>query len=51
MKSGRGITAIAFAILVAYYRFRRRVPALAAGTYQLLCDVHPDMRSQLVVAP
>ena len=24
------------------------VPALAAGTYKLLCDVHPDMISELV---
>lgn len=24
------------------------VPALAAGTYKLLCDVHPDMRGELV---
>jgi len=26
------------------------VPALAAGTYTLLCDVHPDMRADLVAA-
>jgi plastocyanin len=25
-----------------------QVPALAAGTYKLLCDVHPDMHAQLV---
>ena len=24
------------------------VPALAPGTYKLLCDVHPEMRSELV---
>ena len=24
------------------------VPALAAGTYSILCDVHPEMRSELV---
>ena len=25
-----------------------QVPALAAGTYKLLCDVHPDMTAELV---
>jgi plastocyanin len=24
------------------------VPALAAGTYRLLCDVHPDMHAELI---
>jgi plastocyanin len=27
------------------------VPALAAGAYTLLCDVHPDMKSELVAVP
>jgi plastocyanin len=27
------------------------VPALAAGTYKFLCDVHPDMTGELIVAP
>jgi plastocyanin len=25
-----------------------QMPALAAGTYKLLCDVHPEMRAELV---
>ena len=27
------------------------VPALAAGTYRLLCDVHPDMVGELIAGP
>ena len=27
------------------------VPALAPGTYKLLCDVHPDMTAELIAAP
>ena len=26
------------------------VPPLAAGTYSLLCDVHPEMRAELIAA-
>ena len=28
-----------------------QVPALAAGTYRILCDIHPDMVGELVAAP
>jgi plastocyanin len=27
------------------------VPALPAGTYKLLCDVHPDMAAELIAGP
>ena len=26
-------------------------PALAAGTYRIVCDVHPDMQGELIAAP
>lgn len=33
--------------IVASAKIRYAVPALAAGTYDFLCDVHPDMKGQI----
>jgi plastocyanin len=27
------------------------VPPLVAGTYTILCDVHPEMKAELIAAP
>lgn len=48
---GYGQTVIIGDVLTGPAAQLDNVPSLAAGTYRLRCDVHPDMSAELVASP